>query len=57
MPFAELGAVQLAFLALLGALISLAELGIAQSEGRQTVGVLKSRFRCTTSHGNAPFEQ
>ena len=35
-------------LALLGALISLAELGIAQSEERNQCCVLKSRFRCTT---------
>jgi hypothetical protein len=35
-------------LALLGAFISLAELGIAQSEERKQLCVLKSRFRCTT---------
>jgi len=32
----------------LGALISLAELGIAQSERSQIVGFSNSRFRCTT---------
>ena len=49
--------VRLGPLALLGAFISLAELGIAQPEDCKIVCSPKSRHRCTTSHGNAPLGQ
>jgi hypothetical protein len=41
----------------LGALMPFAELRAVQSAKSQTIGFLKARFHCTTSHGIAPLEE